>query len=377
MLKGYVISDIHFGSMNSKKLYTELYNIFIKRIVKTKELDLVVIAGDLLDHKLSFNSEDSKNCINFINKLSQLAIKKNFAIRIIKGTKNHDLNQLNNFLYFEKKNNLNFRIINTVTEEEFKGYKILYVPEEYIEDSKEYYNEYFSKKDYYDISFVHGTFNHVEFVSKTIQSEKPILDAPIFSYKQFSNIVKGPVLCGHIHIAQSYKKKIYYTGSFSRWKYGEEKKKGFLSFELDENSSKYKVKFITNNLAPEYVTKDITDFGSLEEKEIEKTIKKVEKWKKENSIDHLRLNITNTNEFTVNSNILKKYFSENKEENIKVCVKNLNTNEKSEEEDELEKKYDFIFQNKYPIAKIISKYLKIHNNITLNESTIDDLLNDE
>ena len=377
MIKGLVISDIHFDALNSKKLYDELNKYFLNKIRKYEknELDLVVLAGDFYDHKVSLNSEASKFSIEFLNKLVNLARIKNFSIRILKGTKNHDLDQLNNFLYLQEKKSIDLRIINTVTSETFKDVDILYLPEQYMEDKKEFYKNFFNKK--YDLCFFHGTFKHVEFVSNLVTSERPISDAPIFSIKEFQNMIKGPVIGGHIHIASNYKNKIFYTGSFSRWKFGEEKNKGFRTFEYDEATGEYVVKFVTNKDADLYITKNIENLVDVNDIEnLNKQIEKIKTFKKERNIKNLRIVIGDQSIDPSNLDIMKQYFSENEDNNIKLSL-NKKVHRQKNDNDELEKKYSFLFNNKYDMDKIISKYLETHDNITLNEEIIKEIISSD
>lgn len=387
MLKGYVISDIHFGASSNKDLYDSLKKVFLSKLKKLEsenDIDIVVICGDLLDHKLSLNSEASKYVIQFMNTLSELAIKKKFMIRVIKGTKNHDLDQLNNFLYLEKKPKLDFRIINVCTAEDIvkndKTYKILYVPEEYMENPKEFYKDFFSKT--YNIAFVHGTFNHVEFASKEITSEKAVSTAPIFSYSEFDKMVTGPVLCGHIHEASSYKKKIYYTGSFARWCFGEEKDKGYMSFIINDDET-YQVKFIKNKYAKSYLTVNISDIDNITDStSLEAKINEIQQYKKDNNIDHLRLNVSQSIYDKIDNNIMKKYFSQ-EDNGVKISLSKEKIEREKDEDNEMEKTYGFIFNNEYGldvsgVSKTISKYLKIKDNITLNDKVIEkELLTEE
>ena len=382
MIRGYVIADIHFGAISSKDLYKDLRRTFLKQIREDEEnIDLVVIAGDLLDHKISFNSEISRTCINFIMDLYRLAKKKDFKIRILKGTKNHDLDQLNNFLYLEKRTDVDFKIINVLQSEVIDGYDVLYIPEEYMEDPKSYYN--FGKLKF-DICFLHGTFNHVEFTSKTITSEKAISTAPIFSYEQFKSLVRGPVICGHIHIHSEYKKKIFYVGSFERWKFGEEEPKGYCRFILNEDNT-YEVEFIKNKYAKKYVTVDIDDVNFDDSESLEKKIDEIKKYKAKKKIDHLRLNVNkNLYENLADLTIMKKFFTEEEANDIKLSISNNSIIRKddTEEDNELEKLYSFALNNEYGtdpsgIAKTISKYSEIHDNIKLSEKIIEPLLIEE
>ena len=55
-------------------------------------------------------------------------------IRIIKGTRSHDFNQLDILKVFKEKAGSHFKIIEKNEVEVFNGYRILYLPEEYPTD---------------------------------------------------------------------------------------------------------------------------------------------------------------------------------------------------------------------------------------------------
>lgn len=368
-----VISDIHFGIKDTKKMYENLKKVFLPYLKKKNELDMIVIAGDLLDHKISFNSEISKFIIEFINELINIAINKNSKIRILRGTRNHDLDQLNNFLYLELREDVDFKIISTVREEIIENkVKILYLPEEYMDNKEEFYQEYFSKQ--YDLCFFHGTFKHESFKNQDIYSEKPIKDAPIFTYNELVDVIKGPIIGGHIHRTSIYKQKIYYTGSFYRWAYGEEKSKGFIDLEYNISDSSFNVEFIKNKLAPKYITVDLKDIIT-EECEVNERINLIKKYKKEHKIKNLRIKldsklISEDNEAELK--LLKDYFSN--EEDIKLDIKNnLRTKEEIEDEnDEL----DFLNNEKLSIDKMISLFLEKKENIFINEKDIEEIFSE-
>ena len=130
-----ILSDVHIGAVPADILRRELNEEFLK-VIEEEGVDTVVIAGDLIDHKLSFNSEDSKLAIEFVEELS-----RNYRVRIIKGTKTHDLNQLSNFSYLEEKSDTDFKVINVLSTETINGLSVLYLPEEYLDDYFETYKE--------------------------------------------------------------------------------------------------------------------------------------------------------------------------------------------------------------------------------------------
>lgn len=376
IVNGAVIADVHIGAVPTKVLRTELYKVFVPKLLKMPKLDIIAVSGDLLDHKLSFNSEDSKFAIELVQTILKVAKKKGAKVRILKGTKNHDLNQLNNFIYLESNPNYDFKIINTVSDEEiFPKVKALYLPEEYMDDPEKYYADFFSKK--YDLCFFHGTFKHVGFHNESQESERPLKNAPVFEYEKMKDIVRGPIIGGHIHNADPYKDKIYYTRSFSRWCFGEEGDKGFRIFKYDSNSGKYNVGFVKNPLARTYNTLDINELFKDKTKTIDEKIAIIEATKRDEGIDFLRIKFDKTQvEEEAEVALIKEYFANNERENVKVAVSNLKKVQEDEDDNKLEEEYDFIFKKQYPLPKIVSEYLKKHDNIIISESTIDSILHD-
>ena len=171
IINGVAISDIHFGGLPAKQLYNELRKEFLIPIHKMDKLDLVVINGDLTDKKISLNDEHGRYLIKFMDDLVKICMGKGAKLRIVKGTRNHDLNQLNNFSYLETKKKLDFRIINSISEEElYPDFKVLFIPEEYMDDQKSFYAPYL--KNNYAMCFGHGTMEFQAFENQIIESEK-------------------------------------------------------------------------------------------------------------------------------------------------------------------------------------------------------------
>ena len=131
------ISDIHFGAFDTDILLKELKFNFLKVLKKMPKLDVIFIQGDLYNHELSLNSKGAYNSFKFKDELEDVALDKNSKIRVFKGTRSHDFNQLNNLKFG---NRIDFKIINSVCKEKlFKNYKVLYLPEEYMNNPKKYY----------------------------------------------------------------------------------------------------------------------------------------------------------------------------------------------------------------------------------------------
>lgn len=359
MIKVAAISDIHIGAQHANVLKEQLENYFLN-VLENEKPDLVVICGDLIDHKLSFNSTDSKLAIDLIEELS-----KKYPVRLLKGTRTHDLDQLNNFIYLENKEGVNFKLYNKMISEEIAGYKFLFMPEEYMEDYFEHYSDLLS--DTYDIGFFHGTWNFAGYTNQLQESERPIKHAPLFKVKELTNVARMFV-GGHIHTSQQYE-NVLYTGSFSRWCMGEEEDKGFYILEIDDNE--INKTFYVNNLARKYVTLDVNQLIANEEMTLDQKINYIEEAKKNKDIYKLRIKFDSDGN-DVDTTFIKDYFS--KDSNVKVSVTNTTKEMENREEEKLTDEYSFIFKREYDMPTMISMYLKKHDDVDLDPKVIEELL---
>lgn len=345
-----VISDIHFGCKDDKQLWVELQEEFIPTIDAT--LDLLVIAGDLFHRILKLNEPGSYYAFKLIDQLFELAEIYDFVIRIVKGTKSHDFNQLNNFKTYEKSDR--FGIAETITIEELFGISILYIPEEYVENPEEYYTDYFNSK--YDLVFFHGTMDFAGFTSHLKSTNAKAKMAPTFKSSQIADLAYGPIVGGHIHIPMNYKEKIFYTGSFSRFNFGEPEDKGFVDYVYYPDKKDFSINYVKNNMAPEFVTVKLSDLnGNLEEK-----IQKIEMLKEE--YHNLRIDVSekekNENQGVVDA--IKRLT----DEKVKIKVAN-------SFEEQYDSKYDFILNKKFPLNQTIQKFIKMTKGKDIDLSNID------
>jgi len=360
------IGDIHFRKEKANILYKELNEIFIKYIKEHKdEIDVINILGDLFDEEISMNKDTSKYIYNFINRLVNICKINNIKLRIIRGTRSHDLNQLENFNYFKTMKNLDFKIINTVEVEEiFDSINVLYLPEEYMEDQKEFYQPYFEglvDGAKYDFIFGHGTFDVVAFVNQISESERTIKNAPVYNFDEYREYVYGPIIFGHIHPYQNFKDKLYYTGSFSRWAHGENLSKGFLDLTYDCETLEYTVKRIINTLAPEYVSLTLNE---VKGKTIEEKLKEINRLSKDKFVKII------ANESSLDNNIIKESLNLVNNDKVKLNLVNKELLDKEEDEE-----YMFIVKREYDIPTTIQKFIQLNMGKTVKKSDIEDILN--
>jgi DNA repair exonuclease SbcCD nuclease subunit len=355
-----VVGDIHFGYYPPELLYKE-FQLIIDTIINN-DIDCVIIAGDYYDTKLSMASAHSVYSIKAFSDLIKTCEELNIKVRQIKGTNSHDPeNQLKNLAQIANSSKCDYRLILTVDEEElFPGMNVLYIPEEYMEDSKEYYKEYFNKK--YQLVFGHGMFEETNFSSKNkYQNMKKY---PVFNSKEMEELCEGPIVFGHIHTAQRIRNRIQYTGSLVRSRFGEEEAKGFYLVDFDEETKESNFEFIENEITMRYdtieVKSDNSVFSLLINEQINYFKNLVNTYKK----DYLRIKVNipedmlNSAAFIDNMNIV---FNDIKNvklqliENSKVKL----DKELKEKVNLLMDKYNFIFDKSVGYDEKIREYIKL------------------
>jgi hypothetical protein len=251
------IADIHFGvsSAHTIRTFENLEKNFIGWLKKNNpDVNIIAICGDLFHLKLSLNSTEAKMAIGFIDRL--VSEFPNARIIIIKGTRSHDLDQLE---ILSSRCNENFKIYNTVCDDYYgKDFHYLVIPEEYYPD-KSVYDKYLKTTERYDWGFFHGLFTFAG--SYALQNNIKIHKIS-FNSKEFDNIIMGKFVGGHIHMPME-ENKVQYCGSFQRWRHGEEEDKGFRYHEYDTETKKIiKDEFIVNTDAFTYKTLSFNKFDT-------------------------------------------------------------------------------------------------------------------
>ena len=358
--KGVMIADIHFGALPVERLYNEL-EIFLDFIEK-KSLDFIVILGDWFDKKINLNSKDAKYSTVFFERICQICIDNDIKLRIIQGTESHDNSQLEVLEILAKNKPVDFKVFYEVEEEElFPDFNVLYVPEEYINSIDEKYGKYMNKK--YDMIFGHGMIQEVKFAALIQSSETTMKKAPIFKSKMLCDMCYGPIFFGHIHTKDIFNDRLYYVGSYSRWKFGEEEDKGFYYVKYENDTKEFEAKFIVNNKAMKYDTIEIYEKESgFYKLNTENQIKYIQNLIQSFEYDFLRLQFYIPQGYE-NENLLINMINESfgKYKNLKLDFK-VNSKIKSKREVEekinlLLDKYGFIFDNKLDTYMKINKFI--------------------
>lgn len=355
-----VVGDIHFGYYPPELLYKE-FNLILDSIDRYKP-NCVIIAGDYYDNKLSMASSHSVYSIKAFSNLLKKCEEYNIKLRQIKGTNSHDPeNQLKNLAQIANSSICDYKLFLTVDEEElFPGIKVLYIPEEYMDDKDSYYNMYF--KNRYQGIFGHGMFEETNFSSNN--KFKSMRKYPIFNSKEMEEICEGPIVFGHIHTPQRIRNRIQYTGSLVRSRFGEEESKGIYLTTFDTETKETEFIFIENEITMKYDTIEINPDNPVFSMMINEQISYFKKLVDDYKRDYLRLKI-NLPEDMVNSTMfidsINITFNDMKDVTILIQDNNkvkLNK-ELKEKVDLLMDKYNFIFDKSVSYDIKIQEFIKL------------------
>ena len=267
-------------------------------------------------------------------------------------------------------------------EELLEDLHILYLPEEHLLDKDRYYEKFFSNTKKYDYVFGHGIVRevmkdvvvHIQNSESTTNKRKKV---PIFTSTELNRICKGQVYFGHYHMNQEIDNKIFSIGSFSRWKFGEEGRKGYYIIHCNTEKNKYEQEYVENTMADSYTTisfgYDNKVFKSKED--MDESLLSVEKLIERDVYDNVRFvfNIPSDVENPeATMNYLKEKFKYNNK--IKLEIVHGYIEEKRKQQKEQVKsdneKYSFIFDKNLELEDKISRFIAIEYDKNIPTSNI-------
>ena len=365
---GAILSDIHWGAFSGNRLYDEL-QIFINYIKDCKILDFIVITGDYYDEKLYLNGIPANLSLKFFKELLEICKEKNTKLRMIKGTRSHDIDQLKLLYNLNINNEVDFKIYDKVDDEYlFENLHVLYIPEEYVDNMDDYYKDYLNDDKLYDLIFYHGLVEDNAFVGISQESEKTHKKAPIFKTERLLDCVKGCVMAGHDHTPKIIKERYYNVGSYSCWAHGEEENKGFYMLNYNPKNGNFTTEFIINTKRQRFLTIKITeDSDFFKSKDLKESLDYLMSINENMTFDNLRFVIYIPDDFEDNDllvNGIKSTFARYKD--VKVVFKNLKSEKQNIKMEEtinlLKQKYWFLFEKEMPYEENISRFIKITYN---------------
>ena len=366
------IADLHLGvnRLTPEYQYNILKEQFVNKLYNLR-FAILSIDGDLFDHKVMNNNKVVLYASLLIDELVNICKEKNATMVLIHGTESHDAKQLKMFYHYLNDKDLDLRIVEDVKFEYIKGAKILCIPELYGK-GEDYYNYFLKGCGVYDSVFMHGEFKGAIYNNRQeLGLNSPT--APVFDMDDFC-LCRGPIISGHVHVANCFKKHFYYTGSPMRWQFGEEQEKGFYIVLHNLDTQQYYIemepifsyRFDTINLEEELMKdpKEVIDY-----------INKI----KENGIDFIRVKFGSpTLQDAINNvKIIKQYFRNN--DTVKIDADINNTRKVDKETQNKYDEYSYILDNNLNEYDILSKYINQQENsefITPDElrSIVNDIL---
>ena len=264
-MKAIITADLHWGAKSPSVLLEELNETLMKDLENMSELDAFIIAGDIFDSRQWLSSDVVDVAMEWFFRLQDLVYTKlNGFIVLIKGTRNHDGDQLKlvyKILQDRIPNSIylcdSVREIGVVSNDDEETTDILCIPEEYISDQDLYYKDYFNKK--YDLVIGHGMIDKIWYAKddKDKYGSTSILSAPVFELNKLLDIGKY-VYFGHVHVHKRYKERFQYIGPISSWDFGNTHA-GYIYLDYcPDTKSIREEKYIKNTKAPKFQTKSIS-----------------------------------------------------------------------------------------------------------------------
>lgn len=341
--------DFHFGAKDDEHLAQEYETIFNSFIEENKEeIDLLVISGDLFHKELKTSSDSMRLLLRCFTKTLKICESSRIQVRLLQGTMSHDRGQVET-LGIALSHFKNFKVITSCCAEEiYKDFKVLYIPEEYPKDMKEFYKEaIFEAEDKaYDFVFFHGTIDFQAFASQAYESELSMESAPVFKADDLIRICKGAVTGGHIHTACDYKEKVFYHGSFSRTCQGEPKSKGFMYYVYDSEKESFDHEFVENTDAPIFKSLSVDELFEGSAENLEVFMKTLEAASGDKSITYrFVMSEKLAKEHPEIKKVVSDFTTDSKNLNfqIKHSVENVSSDETQQMEDEEEEQNELAF----------------------------------
>lgn len=357
------IADLHFGAFDPRKQYEILKEQFLNKIAMIPKLDIIVVDGDIFDHKVMSNSDASMYACIFINDLVEITRVHNATLVLLHGTYSHDFDQLKLFYHYMDDKTVDVRIITEIKFEMIKGARILCIPELYGVDES-IYSHFFFDSGWYDAAFIHGTFKGSVYGDNVGNGR--LLTPNDFIY------CKGVAISGHVHKSGCFNGFYYYCGCPYRWKFGEEEDKGFLLLSHDLDTQIHYVQFEKI----ESFRYDTIFLDQLVSEDPKKIIDYINKLKNEQGIDYIKVR------FRIpipgyNKTIINNYYRNNG--NVFVEFMNLEEIEKEKQENQIKQnsRYNYLTDKSISDFERFVRYVNESEGyqfITVQQ--LNDLLND-
>lgn len=261
------ISDIHIGHKNTpaEKIIDNL-DRYLTNDSLMSSIDLLILAGDVLDGLLIADSNDEFLYSGWVGRLLIHAMRYDVCVRILRGTPSHDWRQSMKFVsiketlekYSGKKIDLEYVDVLSIEHIARFDIDVLYIPDEWgagPADALQQVHELMAQRglSQVDFSVMHGMFRY--------QMDSGIKNLPVHDERSYLDLTRYLVFIGHVHQYSNYE-RIYSQGSFDRLCHGDEGAKGFLKAVVHSDGA-YEMSFVENEHAQIYKTVQVRDHDAL------------------------------------------------------------------------------------------------------------------
>lgn len=254
-----VVSDIHLGHRrNEAKFIIKNLDAHISNDAHMATIDLLILAGDVFDDLLAFNSEHVPHIKAWVARTLRLCHKYGVILRILEGTKSHDRQQsmifeaINEIHERNSGSHIDLKWVRDVSVEVIEKFNlsVLYIPDEWKHDTADTLDDARAAiagagLQKVDLAIMHGQFRY---------QLPPVAakDSACHNEQAYMDLVNYLIFIGHIHIHSRWE-TIVAQGSFDRISHGEEGAKGFVRAILHPDGT-HEVKFIENIGARKFIT---------------------------------------------------------------------------------------------------------------------------
>ena len=363
------LADIHWGAMDSELTYQHLQYVldFIRKM--KNQIDFVVIAGDYFDYRIQLNSRTALLAVQWfdelVNTCKENGVKK---IRMFKGTREHDNDQLEIFRPTYELGDGFFRLFTvTMAEDLFKDLRVVYCPDENLNLEDYHRDRWYAFVPNPDIGFFHGNFDTILPSIEFDRIQKHHLNTMIYQYEIFSRLIRGPMISGHWHNPTEYKSQ-YYVGSYDRWAFGEEEDKGFIYGAYNTEDSSYYIHRVKNPLARLYQTLVVTSDACSSPADFAVLLEKIRNLCDKDPMAKFRLNYIESTEDSTRKDTFDEFRKElSSLRQVKLNTTNLvKREEKTHERKRVEtesKEFSYIFNRDIKaVPSIIQRFIRDKHN---------------
>jgi len=231
------LSDLHIGKSNSVKLVDDIIYHFINNNREFSTVNYLVIAGDFFDKLVDLASVGFLEAGRLFNFLEKWATNNNVLILWVEGTESHDYEQVGALMRIKPENKTikYYKEIDIFIDKR-TNISVLFVPDnmgtalEIWAKVQETLERYGLKE--VTMAVMHGVFDY------QMRADHDNHDIRHDS-KSYQDIVRDFIFIGHHHTFYP-KGRIIPTGSFGRYKHGEEEPKGSTIAIVNGDTKVYK-----------------------------------------------------------------------------------------------------------------------------------------